>query len=111
MNKCDANSDVRIECKKNATFKAGFMESLCEPRKLILSVLNNLSLKGVPFSILSPGAEQNKNDLEKGLNQIEETLTNLNEISTNVSKLAQIKQIPRVVEFSEIYCVSQTYFF
>ena len=28
MNKCDGNSDVSKECKKNANFKAGFLKSL-----------------------------------------------------------------------------------
>ena len=84
MNKCDGNSDFRKECEMNATFKARFMESLRKPRGLMESVWGNLSLKSIPFSILSPATEEDENDLEKELNPI---------------------------EFFEKHCVSQTYFF
>ena len=72
MNKCDGNSDVRKECKMNAIFKAGFMKSLCEPGELLESVLLNFPLKGIPFSIFSPGTEEDEDALEKELDQIDE---------------------------------------
>ena len=53
MAKCDGNADIRKECESNVTFKNDFIKSIRAPRELLEDVLGNLSLKDVPFNMLT----------------------------------------------------------
>ena len=78
MNICDGNADVRKECERNATFKKEFWKSVLELRELLQNVLRTLSMKGVPFSILLPGTEENENNLKKEVGVIDERFSSMN---------------------------------
>ena len=104
MKKCNGNADVRKECESNKKFKEGFLESIRGTRELLENVLQNLSLKDVPFTVLPSATEDDEEDLVSNLNVIDEKFTGM-------STMTEIKNVPNVKEFYVKHCVSRTYYF
>ena len=102
MKKCDGNADIRNECETNETFKTGFIESIRDARELLESVLSNLSLKDIPFTILPAATTEDELDLENTLDNIDKEFSGMSTMS---------KGVRNVLQFYEKHCITRTYFF
>ena len=95
---------IRKECESSDTFKMDFTESIRTPRELLEDILGNLTLKGVPYTILKPATEDDTDFLENALFEVDENFQTINSVN-------EIRRYPTVADFYEKHCTSRPYYF
>ena len=77
------------------------MESIRSPKEYLEDVLGNMTLKGIPFSILQAATD---------VDFLEQTLSQLDEQFLDMNNMTDLPKFPKVSEFYQKHCISRTYF-
>ena len=102
--KYNGNVEIRTACGTDEKLLESIHSSLEQPKKLIESVLSQLSLKDVPFNIYEPATDE----------KIKSHVDSLKSIDPNIEELISKKDLakfPRFKTFFDKHCVMKTYYF
>ena len=104
LKKYGGNVEIRTACEADSNLLSHTIDSLKQPKRMIETVLSQLSLKGVPFKIYHPASDDDITSFADTLNVIDSNMDTLI-AKKDLSKFSKFK------EFFDTHCVSRTYYF